>query len=377
MILQTERLLLRPWKEGDAAECYKYASDPRVGSVAGWPAHTSVEESRRVIREVLSAWETYAIVWKETGLPIGCIGFHRNDLAEKEDEAELGYWLGVPYQGRGIVPEAARELLRHAFEDLCLARVWCGYYEGNERSRRVQEKLGFKHQWVTENVPVPQMGETRRGYVRLLTREEWTKANKRAVLYVHGKGGNAKEAEHYKPLFPRDDVIGFDYHATTPGEAKEEFSTFFHGLRGQYRGIILIANSIGAYFAMHANVGETIQKAYFISPIVDMEKLILGMMAQMCVTENELREKGVIRTDFGEDLSYAYLCYVREHPLVWNAPTEILCGGRDNLTSPETIAAFAARSHARVATMENGEHWFHTKEQMSFLDRWIRNCENR
>lgn len=173
MILETERLILRPWKEADAEECYKYAKDPRVGPAAGWPAHTSVENSRQIIQDVLMAPETYAIVLKKRGLPVGSIGLHHNDLAEKDDEAELGYWIGVPFWGRGIIPEAAREVLRHAFEDLGLARVWCGYYDGNDRSKRIQEKLGFKYQWTTENVPVPLMGERRTGYVSLLTREEW------------------------------------------------------------------------------------------------------------------------------------------------------------------------------------------------------------
>ncbi len=139
MVLETERLILRPWQEADAEECYRYAKDPRVGPIAGWPVHTSVENSRQIIRDVLTAPETYAIVLKETGLPVGSIGLHRNDLAEKEDEAELGYWLGVPYWGLGLAPEAAQELLRHAFEDLKLERVWCGYYDGNGNSKRVQE----------------------------------------------------------------------------------------------------------------------------------------------------------------------------------------------------------------------------------------------
>ena len=171
--LETERLILRPWKESDAEECFRYAKDPRVGPIAGWPAHTSVQNSREVIRDVLSAPETYAIVLKETGLPVGSIGLHNNDLAEEEDEAELGYWIGVPYWGQGLVPEAARELLRHAFDDLGLARIWCGYYDGNVKSKRVQEKLGFRYQWTSDDVPVPQMGETRKGHVSLLTREDW------------------------------------------------------------------------------------------------------------------------------------------------------------------------------------------------------------
>lgn len=173
MVLETERLLLRPWDETDAEECYRYAKDPRVGPIAGWPPHTSAEHSRQVIRDALRAPETYAIVLKETGLPIGSIGLHRNDLAEGDDEMELGYWIGVPHWGRGYALDAARALLRHAFEELKLARVWCGYYEGNARSRRVQEKLGFQYQWTSENVPVPQLGETRRGYVSLLTKADW------------------------------------------------------------------------------------------------------------------------------------------------------------------------------------------------------------
>ncbi len=177
MTLETERLILRPWEETDAEACYQYAKDPRVGPAAGLPVHTSVENSRQVIREILMAPETYAIVLKETGLPIGSVGLHRTDLAEKDDEMELGYWLGVPYWGKGLVPEAAEEVLRHAFADLHLARIWCGYYDGNEKSKRVQQKLGFQHQWTTEYVPVPQMHETRKGHVNLLTKEDYCRQN--------------------------------------------------------------------------------------------------------------------------------------------------------------------------------------------------------
>ena len=178
MILETERLILRPWEESDAEACYQYARDPLVGPAAGWPAHTSVENSRQVIRESLMVPETYAIVLKESGLPVGSIGLHHNDLAKEANEAELGFWIGVPYWGRGLVPEAAKEVLRHAFEDLKLIRVWCAYYDGNTKSKRVQEKLGFTYQWTTESVPVPQMGEIRKGHVNLMTRDEWLRISK-------------------------------------------------------------------------------------------------------------------------------------------------------------------------------------------------------
>ena len=176
MTLQTERLLLRRWEDGDAEDLYRYASDPDVGPIAGWPPHRDVEESRRVIRDVLSVPETYAICLKEDGRAIGAVSLKlkgHTDMTDRDDECELGYWLGKPFWGRGIMPEAAGELVRRAFEDLGMARVWCGYYEGNEKSRRVQEKLGFRFEWRTESVEVPLMHETRTGYVSSLTREQW------------------------------------------------------------------------------------------------------------------------------------------------------------------------------------------------------------
>ena len=181
MKLETKRLILRPWKDSDAEECYRYAKDPSVGPICGWPPHTSAENSRQIIRRYLSSPETYAVVLKETGLPIGNVALNfgdKTDLTDKENECELGYWLGVPYWGRGIMPEAVREILRHAFKDLSVEKVWCGYYDGNARSKRVQEKCGFKYQWTTENVDVPQMHEKRKGHVNCLTKEEWIRTEK-------------------------------------------------------------------------------------------------------------------------------------------------------------------------------------------------------
>ena len=374
MILYTERLILRPWEESDAESLYKYASDPRVGPPAGWPPHTSVESSREIIKGILSASETYAVVLKETGEPVGSIGLKTHcDLAEEDDEAELGYWIGVPYWGQGLIPEAAREILRHGFEELGFERVWCGYYDGNMKSKRVQEKLGFVYHHTTEGLDVKLLNEKRTGHVNLLTKEDWLKstAKKNAVIYNHGKGGSAGEAEHYRPLFPGFDVIGFDYKAQTPWEAKEEFTAFFNKAAEKYESIILIANSIGAYFAMNAE-SPKFRKAFFISPIVNMEKLILNMMAWSNVTKAELREKRTIETAFGETLSWEYLTYVREHSVDWSIPTDILYGSEDNLTDIETIKDFARKTNAGLTVMEGGEHWFHTAEQMNFLDEWMK-----
>ena len=179
MIFETPRLILRPWSENDAEELYKYASDPEVGPPAGWLPHTSVENSREIIRTVLSAPETYAVCLKTDGKPIGSVGLHRNDIAEDDDEYELGYWIGKPFRGQGLIPEASRELIRYAFEDLGMARIWCGYYDGNIKSRRVQDKLGFVYHHTTEGLYLKQMNETRTGHVMLLTKENWLK-NKNA-----------------------------------------------------------------------------------------------------------------------------------------------------------------------------------------------------
>lgn len=176
MTLETERLVLRPWKEEDAEDLYKYASDPDVGPIAGWPPHQSMEESLTVIRNVFGGAECYAICLKKDGKAIGAIELKLNghtDMTERDDECELGYWLGKPFWGQGIMPEAAREMIRHGFEDAGMTRIWCGYYEGNIKSKRVQEKVGLKYQWKSENVDVPLLHEKRTGHVSSMTKEEW------------------------------------------------------------------------------------------------------------------------------------------------------------------------------------------------------------
>lgn len=174
-MLETKRLILRPWQETDAESLYEYAKDPDVGPPAGWPPHTSVENSREVIRNVLLVPQTYAVCLRD-GKAIGSISLKLNgstDMTDRDDECELGYWIGKPYWGQGLIPEAARELLRYAFEELKMRAVWCGYYEGNEKSRRVQEKLGFVYRYTTHNLDVKLLNERRTGHTSLLTKEHW------------------------------------------------------------------------------------------------------------------------------------------------------------------------------------------------------------
>ena len=214
MIHETERLILRPWCEDDAEELYKHASDPDVGLPAGWQPHTSVDNSREIIRTVLVAPETYAICLKTDDKPIGSIGLHRNDLAEADDEYELGYWIGKPFWGQGLIPEASREILRYAFEDLKMNRIWCGYYEGNEKSRRVQKNLGFVHHRTTEGIELPLLGETRTGHSNLMTRERWQQVElfrrQKSLLDTFLGNGAITRSQYNKSL--GDLVVFMDMH---------------------------------------------------------------------------------------------------------------------------------------------------------------------
>ena len=191
------------------------------------------------------------------------------------------------------------------------------------------------------------------------------------LIYIHGQYGSPEEAEHYRPLLPGCEVIGLDYKAQTPWEAEREFAEYFDGLGCAIGGISaadqnrdsscdpssgidrkcssigIIANSIGAFYAMCTLSGRSIAAAYFISPIVDLERIE------------------------GVTLDEEHLRYVRQHPIDWRVPTHILYGENDRLTSLATIADFARRTGATLEVMPGGEHWFHTPQQMAFLNGWI------
>lgn len=177
-MLQTERLILRPWKEDDAEELFRYAQNPRVGPITGWPPHASVEDSRRIIRDVLSTPENYAVVLKDTGLPVGSIGLLFGEVSQVPiagSEAGVGYWIGVPYWGCGLIPEALREITRHAFEDLGLDGLRGGYFDGNLNSKRVLDKCGFVYHHTEQGVSCRLMGDVRTEHFTYLSKSRWKK----------------------------------------------------------------------------------------------------------------------------------------------------------------------------------------------------------
>jgi len=180
MEFMTERLLLRPWQEADAEELYKYAKDPAVGPIAGWAPHTSVENSREIIRYILSAKGVFAVCLKSDRKPIGSIGLSvgkASNFPIPDTEGEIGYWIGVPFWGQGLIPEAVRELLRHGFVDLGLEKIWCGYFEGNDKSRRVQEKCGFVYHHTNKDIHWKLMDDIRTEHVTCMTKQEWEKSS--------------------------------------------------------------------------------------------------------------------------------------------------------------------------------------------------------
>lgn len=176
MEIETERLILRPWREVDAEALYKYAKDPDIGPIAGWEPHSSVEDSLEIIRTLFAAPETYAVVLKETGEPVGSCGImfsnglHTADM--QSGEAEIGYWIGKPYWGYGLIPEAVNALLKRCFNELGLSAVWCGYYDGNFKSKRVCEKCGFKFHHTNFDIVSP-LGDRRTEHFCVMTQKDY------------------------------------------------------------------------------------------------------------------------------------------------------------------------------------------------------------
>ncbi len=176
-MIETERLILRPWHEDDAESLFKYAKDPAIGPVAGWMPHGSVEDSLEIIRTIFSSPETYAVVLKSTGEPVGSCGIMFGDGLHSAEmrvsEAEIGYWIGVPYWGHGYITEAVKALVKRCFDDLGFSNVWIGHYDGNDRSRRVAEKCGFKYHH-TEHDKLSPLGDRRTEHFLNLASEEYS-----------------------------------------------------------------------------------------------------------------------------------------------------------------------------------------------------------
>lgn len=203
--------------------------------------------------------------------------------------------------------------------------------------------------------------------------------SRKVYFYIHGKCGCKEEAERFARTACEKgfQVLAIDLpeHGSrknspeklTPWVVVPEIQAVYARMQPVWPHIRLYGVSIGAWFAMQALQAE---KALFVSPVVDMENLITNMMQGADVTEEQLKVAGEIPTGFGETLSWPYLCWVREHPLRWKAPTQILYGDKDDLTSFAVMERFHKQSGARLTIVEDGEHWFHTELQLAALQGW-------
>lgn len=206
--------------------------------------------------------------------------------------------------------------------------------------------------------------------------------SRRVYLYVHGKNGCKEEAECFANIACARgwQVLAIDLpeHGSrkngpeklVPWVVIPELQAVYARMQPVWPHIRLYGISIGAWFAMQALQETTPEKALLVSPVVDMETLITNMMQGTNVTEAQLQAAGKIPTSFGETLSWPYLYWVREHPLQWHTPTQVLYGDKDALTSRAVMERFRQESGARLTIMEGGEHWFHTPLQLAVMQSW-------
>ena len=206
--------------------------------------------------------------------------------------------------------------------------------------------------------------------------------SRRVYLYVHGKNGCKEEAERFAGTacaagwqvlaidLPEHGARKNSPEQLLPWVVLPELQLVYQYAKFHWRTVSLRATSIGAWLSMLALSEKELKQALFVSPVVDMENLIGKMMQWANVTEAQLEQAGEIPTNFGETLSWRYLCWVREHPLHWHGRTQVLYGDRDALTSRTLIERFRQESGAHLTIMEGGEHWFHTPVQMAAVQMW-------
>ena len=150
LVIETERLLLRPFAPSDLCDFYEYASVEGVGEMAGWKHHESIAKSQEILDIFIKEDKTFAIVLKENNKVIGSLGIEKYGMEHALTEfdgyigREIGYVLSKSYWGKGLMPEAVRAIIRYLFDDLLFDFLLCGYYDFNIQSKKVQEKCGFK-----------------------------------------------------------------------------------------------------------------------------------------------------------------------------------------------------------------------------------------
>jgi len=212
----------------------------------------------------------------------------------------------------------------------------------------------------------------------------WGESSANVYIYVHGKMSQKEEAAGFAEIAVSKgyQVISFDLpehgerktedYSCTVQNAVHDLELISDFVFSKWRNVSLFGGSIGAYFSLVAYRELKFNKCLFLSPILDMENLIQSMMKWFNVTEELLREKQEIPTPMGETLSWPYYAFVRENPIVkWNNPTYILYGANDNLTPRNIVDAFVVNFDCHLDVLENGEHYFHTQDQIEVVNQWL------
>ena len=212
----------------------------------------------------------------------------------------------------------------------------------------------------------------------------WGSPSDNVYIFVHGKMSQKEDAEGFAKIAENKNYQVISFDLPEHGERKAEgyrctVQNAIHDLRiisdfvtSKWRNVSLFGSSLGAYFSLVAYRELKFNKCLFLSPILDMENLIQSMMKWFNVTEDLLRERQEIPTTMGETLSWSYYVFARENPIVkWNNPTYILYGSNDNLMPRNIVDSFVAKFHCNLVVLQNGEHYFHTKEQIEVVDKWL------
>ena len=213
----------------------------------------------------------------------------------------------------------------------------------------------------------------------------WGETSERLYIFVHGKLSCKEDAADFAEIACKKGYQVLSFDLPEHGQRKDEGlacdvwngikdlqTVGFYVLQGGWKEIFLFANSLGAYFSLLAYTDYPFKSCLFLSPILNMERLIQNMLLWSHTGEQELEEKGLIPTEFGETLDWRYYTYVKEHPIKkWDVPTCILYPSADHLTERNVVDAFVSEFRADLVVFPNGEHWFHTEEQLAFLRQWL------
>ncbi len=201
--------------------------------------------------------------------------------------------------------------------------------------------------------------------------EKTTKPQKDSCLvYIHGLYGNSGEANFYSFLANKYDVIGLDYDDGNPWEVKDKIIHEFSEISKKYRNVYLIANSIGAFYAYRYLSSFKIKKAFFISPLVNMRKIIDKMMKKYSITLERFKNEKIIVLENGQAISFDFYQSL-DNVDHWDVKTHILYGQNDKLVDHESIFSFASAHNCSLTILKNGDHYFHTPGQLKCIKKWI------